>query len=155
MYGLYLICRFLYEMWPQSTTFQGSVHIRCNNLAGIYYCSVRGMKTKKSKKIRGLLRAIKMNILRLKNCGLHITLQHIKGHQDDSHQFDDLSRWAQLNILVDQAAKKRLGEFFMQRSDVYSSSFHGEGWSYWIGLIKCEDFGKKILHKWIFRTRAR
>ena len=155
MYGIYLICRFLQVMWPESTTLRGCVQVRCDNLAGVYDCSTHGLKSKQSKKFRGLLRAIRKNILGLRTRGLIINIQHIKGHQDDLQQFDQLSRWAQLNIIADQAAKKRLGEFLMHNSEICSSSFHGEGWSCWTGPIKCEDFGNKILHKWIFHMKAR
>ena len=84
-----------------------------------------------------------------------VTIQHVKRHQDDVAQFDELSRWAQLNVLVDQEAKKRLLEFFMQGGDVRSSAFHGEGWTCWLGQMKCEDFTGKCLHRWIFQDKAR
>ena len=84
-----------------------------------------------------------------------VTIQHVKGHQDDVAQFDELSRWAQINAFVDQEAKKRLLEFFMQGGEVISSAFHGEVWTCWLGQRKCEDFNGKYLHRWIFHDKAR
>ena len=42
-------------------------------------------------------------------------------------------RWAQLNVMADPKAKQRLAEFALQESEVKLSSFHGKGWSCWLG----------------------
>ena len=41
IYRLYLICWFLHEMWFHNVSFSVRVHIRCDNLAGIYDCYVQ------------------------------------------------------------------------------------------------------------------
>ena len=50
--------------------------------------------------------------------GLHICLLHIKGHQDDAEFFQNLTRWAQLNVMADHKSKQRLSEFIIQGSEV-------------------------------------
>jgi hypothetical protein len=38
------------------------------------------------------------------------SLRHVKGHQDDSMNYYQLDRWAQMNVLVDMMAKQKLSE---------------------------------------------
>jgi hypothetical protein len=52
-----------------------------------------------------LIRAI--NKLR-KRCPVTTTLKHVKGHQDDNENFYQLDRWAQLNVMADTMAKRKL-----------------------------------------------
>ena len=59
------------------------------------------------------MRAIRKNLYKLRLRGLNVYMRHVKGHQDEHTYFEELPRWAQLNILADQAAKKRLLEFLM------------------------------------------
>ena len=42
----------------------------------------------------------------LEKRGLKIDLGHINGHQDENCLFHYLDRWAQLNVIADQEAKK-------------------------------------------------
>ena len=60
--------------------------------------------------------------------GVQITLLYIKGHKDNAENFQNLTRWAQLNIIADHMAKHILIEFLVQGNEVRSSSFHSEGW---------------------------
>lgn len=92
IYGIYLVCRFLSNMWPEKILFLGRVELRCDNKSGVWDCTDDNLKTRKTKKFRGLLRAIKKTILDLKQRGLSITIKHVKGHQDDLAKFDELSR---------------------------------------------------------------
>ena len=140
IYGIYLILRFLNIMWPQESIWSGLIQIKCDNLTGINDCSYLELKLPKSKKFRALLRAIRKNMRKLEKRGLKFVLGHIKGHQDDNCLFHHLDRWAQLNVIVDQKAKKRLQIHIAYGRDTISSSFHGEGWSCWLGATKCEDF---------------
>ena len=39
--------------------------------------------------------------------------------------------------------------------DTLSSTFHGEGWSCWLGATKCEDFSRPDIKDWIFKQAAR
>ena len=43
----------------------------------------------------------------------------------------------------------------MNGGDVKSSSYHGEGWKFWLGNKKCEDFTRNSLHRWIYQEKAR
>ena len=91
----------------------------------------------------------------LEKRGLKCALGHIKGHQDDTCLFHHLDRWAQLNVIADQKAKKRLQMHIAYGRDTLSSTFHGEGWSCWLGATKCEDFSGPDIKDWIFRQAAR
>ena len=102
-------------------------------MAGVLDSNQSKLKTKKSKIFRAILRAIKKNIIALENKGLTINLSSIKRHQDDAENFQNLSRWAQLNVMADHKAKQRLSIFLLQGIDVKPSTFHGEGWSCWLG----------------------
>ena len=106
LYGIYIVLRFILQMWRQDTGKKEKIRIRCDNLSGILDSNQTKLKTKRSKTFRAILRSIKKNILLLKNRGLIISLSHIKGHQDDEENFQNLTRWAQLNVIADHKAKK-------------------------------------------------
>ena len=142
-------------MWPANGCYSGQIELQCDNLTGVNDSSEKNMKTRKTKKFRGLLRAIRKTLHKLRLRGLSVNMKHVKGHQDKYTYFEELPRWAQLNILADQEAKKRLLEFLMNGGDVKSSSYHGEGWTFWLGNKKCEDFTRNSLHKWIYQEQAR
>ena len=63
-----------------------------------------------------LNRAIRKHIKDLEEVGLRVELGHIKGHQDDIQRFESLSRWSQLNVIVDGKAKSRLAENFYSKN---------------------------------------
>ena len=123
IYVIYLVFRFLHSMWPKNKYLSGRVEILCDNLTGVGDSSDDQLKTRK----KGTLRAIKKNIINLYQRGIKMKIKHTKGHQDNLIYFEDIFRWNQRNVLVDQAAKKILMEFFMQGVELRSSSFHGEG----------------------------
>ena len=100
----------------------------------------------KLKRFRVILQAIK-NIAVLLIRSLEIRLSHFKGYQDDAKINKNLTRWVQLNIIADHVAKSRLVEFLAQDNKVKFSSFHGEGWSCWLGKNKCKDFTRQKLHE--------
>ncbi len=111
-------------MWDRSNNQKGKIRIGCDNLAGVLDSSQTALKTKRSKTFRAILRAIKKYIAALKRNRLLISLSHIKGHQDDTENFQILRRWSQLNVMVDHKAKQNLTEFILQGNEVKSSSFH-------------------------------
>ena len=55
------------------------------------------------------MRAIRKTLNKLQLRGLKVNMKHVKGHQNEHTYFEELLRWAQLNILADQAAKKIAG----------------------------------------------
>jgi len=71
--------------------------------------------------------------------------RHIYGHQDDTVEFTDLDRWAQLNTLCDLEAK-RIGKDYagLGRRLQYRVAY--EPWSIWIG-------DEKLSHSVSERTR--
>ena len=54
-------------------------------------------------------------------------MSHIKGHQGDAENFQNLTRWAQINVMADHKAKQKLSEFIIPGNEVKLSVFHGEG----------------------------
>ena len=56
----------------------------------------------------------------LRKRNLHILFWHIKGHQDDKLNFNQLNRWAKMNILVDLSAKERLKKQIIQIKEINS-----------------------------------
>ena len=82
-------------------------------------------------------------------------MSHIKGHQDDAENFQNLTRWAQLNVMAGYKVRQRLSEFIIQGNGIKSLMFHGEGWSCWLGGKKYKDFTRQKLHKWIYRRQVR
>ena len=93
-------------MWSQERIWSGLIRIKCDNLVGVKDCSYEEIKLPKSKKFRALLRAIRKNMRNLGKRGLKFDLDHIKGHQNENYLFQYLYRWAQLNVIADQKAKK-------------------------------------------------
>ena len=88
----------------------------------------------------------------LENRGLTLHMAHIKDHQDDQYHFYQLDRWAQLNVLADQKAKLRLQQHIVNGREALLLTFHGEGWSCWLGAMKCEErlywsFNQRISYK--------
>lgn len=56
-------------------------------------------------------------IKQLKEVGIKFSLQHVKGHQDLTEEYDNLPRAAQMNVQADHGATRALQE--TQRSDKY------------------------------------
>ena len=79
-------------MRPMNKWFAGRVELRYDNKSGVRDCLEDNLKTHKTNKFRGLLRATKKTMLELSQRGLIVTIKHVKGHQDDLTQFDELSR---------------------------------------------------------------
>ena len=69
MYRIYIVLRFILEIWDESNNNLGKIRTRCNNLAGDLDSTQTKLKTKRSKTFRAILRAIKKDIagLRKKN----------------------------------------------------------------------------------------
>jgi hypothetical protein len=42
--------------------------------------------------------------------------QHLDGHQDDHKEFEELDRWAQLNVMVNKATKQELSQIIRSKS---------------------------------------
>ena len=118
LYGIYLILRFLDIMWPSQTVKQGCVLIKCDNIAGMNDFSNGKLKLSRSKKILGLLRAIRNIKQKLRKRNLHILFRHIKDHQDEKLNFHQLNRWTQMNVLEDLSAKERLYKQIIQSKDI-------------------------------------
>ena len=140
---MYIVLRFILEIWDESNNRPGKIRIRCNNLAGFLDSTQTKLKTKRLKTSRLILRAIKENIAAL------------TGHQDDAENVQNLTRWAQLNLMADHKVRQRLSEFLIQGNEAKLSSFYRKGWSCWPRKKKCIDFTKQKLYKWIYKKQAR
>jgi hypothetical protein len=82
----------------------GSITVHCDGEGAMQrICSPHPCKS--AHKHFDIINSIKLSI---KNSPLHWKFKHVKGHQDDYLQFDELDRPAQLNTIVDTLAKDKL-----------------------------------------------
>ena len=49
IYCIYLVCRFLSDMWPEQLIYLGRVELRCDNKSGVWDCMDDCLKTRKMK----------------------------------------------------------------------------------------------------------
>ena len=155
LYGIYLILRFVQEMWDGRCGFQGKIKIKCDNAMSVRDSMKKSLKMSSQQSFCSLNRSIRKHIWELNKEGLGIEIGHIKGHQDDLQRFEFLPRWSHLNIIADSKAKNRLAQHFYSKNKVRISRYHKEGWTCWLGDIKCEDFKYNQLQDWILRKKAR
>lgn len=50
LYGIYIVLRFILEMWDGSNNKTGKIRIRCNNLAGVLDNTQTALKQKDQKR---------------------------------------------------------------------------------------------------------
>ena len=55
--------------------------------------------------------------LSLQQCPFIIKFEHVKGHQDDSLNFNSLDQWEQLNVIADHNAKEILWRYHQQHHE--------------------------------------
>ena len=115
LYGLYLILRFVQEMWEENRGFIGKIRIKCDNITSVRDSMKKSLKMRSQQSFQSLNRAVRKHIADLEKAGLEIESGHIKGHQDDIHRYKTLLRWSQLNSLVDEKARGRLAEYFYRK----------------------------------------
>ena len=121
LYGIYLILRFIQEMWEGKGDYKGKLKIKCDNITSVRDSMKNSLKMRSQQSFRSLNRAIRKHIAELGKEGLEIVISHIKGHQDDLQRFESLTRWSQLNVIADGMAKKRLAQHFYLKTKVCKS----------------------------------
>lgn len=84
---------------------EGSVEVGCDGEGAITAITQQFDIIKTSRKHYDLIQAIKNTINKSK---LAWSFQHIKGHQDDIREYDELSRLEQLNVQADLLAKRKM-----------------------------------------------
>jgi hypothetical protein len=85
----------------------GKATVGCDGLGTVKIIEKALKTTKSNMEQFDSIRAI--NKVR-KSCNFTTQLRHVKGHQDDHSNFYNLDRWAQLNVIVDTMAKRKLSE---------------------------------------------
>ena len=83
----------------------GTITAKCDGEGTILIVQWLHAVTNNSRKHHDLIHSIKEA---LAVSPLTWTFEHIDGHQDDHMSYSQLDRWAQLNVIVDAAAKKKL-----------------------------------------------
>ena len=120
--GLYGALLHTYFISQRCNITTGNVTLGCDGLGAVNIIEKAFKTTKSNMEQFDVIRAI--NTLRAK-CPFKVRLKHVKGHQDDSMNFYNLDRWAQLNVLVDSMAKLKLtdamanDEFHQHRCDSF------------------------------------
>ena len=103
--------------------------IGCDCQGAIVCASWDPRKTSCSSKHHDIRRALS-HLRRV--VGLQIKLRHISGHQDDLCAWRNLSRWEQLNVVCDTAAKKFLSQNIAE-GRVSPAALPTEQWCCWAG----------------------
>ena len=111
---------------------QGSARLGCDNETCVGLADKDFTRVTYTKKHVDLLRAIRSIKAELP---IKVSYEHVRGHQDDTEDITELPRLAQLNVLMDRAAKDHL-LWLIQEDEASpdglpacSSDIHGEGWS--------------------------
>jgi hypothetical protein len=84
---------------------RGGIEIGCDGQGALNAIQSNHLITKSTWKHFDIIKSIRHS---MKQSTLNWTLCHVKGHQDDDTEYNQLNRWAQLNVLVDKMAKEKL-----------------------------------------------
>jgi hypothetical protein len=79
----------------------------------------------------------------------------IEGHQDDSKTFEELDRWAQLNVICDGLAKEFWNHCSLNNLWIANQAFGDENWSVWIEGQKLSHLNKQRLYEHTFSERTK
>jgi hypothetical protein len=100
---------------------RGQIEIGCDGLGAISVLQSDVPIIRSSWSHFDIIKAIKSII---KHSPLTWKFRHILGHQDDDLEFTNLDRWAQLNVLVDTIAKRKITTDMRLRRRQYAHNFH-------------------------------
>jgi hypothetical protein len=107
----------------------GALTVGCDCEKGVDLSRPDWLKVNLKCKHVDLVRAIR----RLKEAlPIKVHFRHIAGHQDRKFSMQQLSRREQLNVIMDDSAKRYLIRLIEQQPPLGPSSIEGEGWSCWI-----------------------
>ena len=130
----------------------GSLRIGCDNQQAGRISSILDPTVSSSVKHFDLVKAIRRLHYSLKT---NIQCYHIYGHQDKKTPYHMLSRDAQLNVLVDEAAQDYFDKSHEHHSFIPNALFHHEGWVATIGGVKLQDNLLPHLRTWIGKKNLR
>lgn len=104
--GILAILQYIISIQDANDISGGKVEIGCDGLAALkaIWRIDKGFVRAKDKHF-DILQAIKQCEKIIK---ASVIYRHVKGHQDDTKDFNQLDRWAQLNVMADAMAKERL-----------------------------------------------
>jgi hypothetical protein len=103
--GILGIVTHIEQIQKEFNITNGDMTIGCDSLGAIKTLQSTAPIIKSSWKHFDIIKSIRTTI---DNSPISITFRHILGHQDDVHEFHELDRWAQLNVLVDSTAKRKI-----------------------------------------------
>ena len=86
-------------------SLSGTIHIGCDGESALNHCFSPAKCLTSSSSDYDMIIAIRRRLYQYPN--LEWKTHHIKGHQDDHQNFEDLDPWAQLNVQCDRWAKER------------------------------------------------
>lgn len=113
----------------------GAARLGCDNETTVFLAQLDSTRVTYVHAHIDLIRAIR----KLKSIlPVQLTIEHVKGHQDDNKNFGELDRMSQLNVEADTEAKRYLRHTIRHnRLDPADSSMEKEGW-------RCYIYGQKV-----------
>ena len=105
MFGILGLILMTNAVCKNNNIREGEITAKCDGEGTIKVLQYLHSITKNSRKHFDLIISISKAI---QISPLKWTFEHLDGHQDDHMAFEDLDRWAQLNVIVDKAAKREL-----------------------------------------------
>jgi hypothetical protein len=105
MFGMLALIIMVNRLCDNHGITSGEITAKCDGEGTIKILNYRHKITKNSRKHFDLIQSINSAI---QVSPLQWTFLHLDGHQDDYLAFEELDRWAQLNVIVDKNAKRCL-----------------------------------------------
>ena len=113
MFGILALVLMVNAICKANNIQDGHITAKCDGEGTIKILQQLYSVTKNSRKHYDLIIAITKVV---KMSPLKWTFTHLDGHQDDHMDFEELDRWAQLNVIVDKAAKLKLSNIIRNQS---------------------------------------
>ena len=133
--GMHTMMLAIYVVCLVHSITEGSGRLGCDNETTVFLSQLDSTRVTYVHAHIDLIRAIR----KLKSLiPVKLTIEHVTGHQDKTKNFGDLDRMSQLNVEVDNEAKRYLRHRIRhERCGFTQSSMEKEGW-------RCYVYGKKV-----------
>jgi hypothetical protein len=105
MFGMLSVILLANQICHDNDITEGNITAKCDGEGTVKILQNLYRITKNTRKHFDLIISISAAV---KLSPLTWDFQHIDGHQDDHKEFEELDRWAQLNVIVDKEAKQIL-----------------------------------------------
>ena len=157
--GIYAIACTVEDLCEHHNITRGAVTIACDGESALYKSMDEQHRIKSKHKHFDLIMAIKS---KLKTSPITWHWRHVHGHQDIKHgiTFEEMDRWAQLNMIVDRLAGERWNDEAANEDQV-QQEIENEGWRAYLqptakseGMIASLDGGVKMSNKLIDRLET-